>query len=52
MYPTMIWTVTLNDGKKHVIEINLRKFHEIRFNLSTLLRELSIVKNNNLLKSK
>ncbi|GLV43309.1 Like Sm protein 4 [Carabus blaptoides fortunei] len=48
--PFVIWKITLCNGEKYTVEINIKKFHAIRFNLATLLKELGFVKSNSLVK--
>ncbi|XP_063243960.1 COMM domain-containing protein 5-like [Bacillus rossius redtenbacheri] len=49
--PTLLFEVTLCDGRKKVFEVSIAKFHQIRYSVAAALKEIENLKKKKLLKT-
>ncbi|XP_071489006.1 COMM domain-containing protein 5-like [Diadema antillarum] len=48
--PTIMAEMSLSDGSKHTFELPVSKFHELRYNVASLVKEMEDLEKKNILK--
>ncbi|XP_058968615.1 COMM domain-containing protein 5 [Pocillopora verrucosa] len=48
--PTVLMELKLSDGKVHTFEVSLSKFHELRYNVAYVLKEMEEIEKKSILK--
>ena len=48
--PTVLIKLKLSDGRKIAFEMNIKKFHMLRYNIATILKEIDDVENRQIFK--
>lgn len=48
--PTVMMQMTLSDGRRHSFEVPIAKFHELRYNVSSVLKEMEDLEKRSILK--
>ncbi|RDD38930.1 COMM domain-containing protein 5 [Trichoplax sp. H2] len=50
LVPNLLLELTLSNGKIFTFEVSVAKFHELRYNIAKVLKEMNSVENKNILK--
>jgi hypothetical protein len=50
--PTILMTTTTSDGQKKTFEVSVEQFHELRYNVSKVLKEMEDIERLQILKIK
>ncbi|KAK5639457.1 hypothetical protein RI129_011949 [Pyrocoelia pectoralis] len=50
--PTVIISLELNTGEKYIVEIDLKTFHKLRFNIALAVKENMLLENSSLLRNR
>ncbi|KAB0800841.1 hypothetical protein PPYR_06580 [Photinus pyralis] len=50
--PTVIINLELNTGHKYIVEIDLKTFHKLRFNIALAVKENMLLENSSLLRNR
>ena len=50
--PTVMLQLTLSDGRVHLFEVPLSQFHELRYNVAAVLKDMDNINQKNIFKIK
>lgn len=44
--PSILIQITLSDGRKQLLQLNIREFHMLRLGVATMLKEMNDIEND------
>jgi hypothetical protein len=49
--PSILFDMTLNNGEKKTFEVSISKFHQVRYSVASVLKEIGLMEKKKLFKT-